>query len=61
MINTTVRKLVGHFIALVTCVAFDPAPFYLVTQSGLIQCLPQIDVLDRCFASSLPTFGLPTR
>jgi hypothetical protein len=61
MINTTVSEFIGHFIALVTRVPFDPAPFYLVTQSGLVECLPQIDIFYGRFARGLPTFRFPTR
>ena len=31
MFNTPVSEFIGHFIALMTRVPFDPAPFYLVT------------------------------
>lgn len=53
------RQLVAAFVLRVAGVALDPFPFYGVALNGLIQPLPQIDILDRLFVGGFPTALLP--
>src|SRR5262245_48317170 len=58
-LHTLTRERVGLLIFGVTRVAFEPMPGHLVLGAGLVEALPELDVLDGLFVRGLPAAQLP--
>lgn len=58
-IHALIGQLIGTFVEFVATVPLDPAPVDAVTLLRGIECLPQIDILDRLLVGSFPAVFLP--
>src|SRR5690349_16336943 len=54
-----VGECVGAFVSWIAVVSFDPPPVDAVASSGVIECAPEVDVLDCLLVGGLPASPLP--